>query len=105
MELTGAVTEALCAQTYMLVMPEYYSRALKYQGMKDEISSQILDMILDSRVFDFGFIYNSWSGAAFLMQELVAANNDNWASTWKRNEGSYKRYYQNLFNFFDNYQP
>ncbi len=105
MELTGAVTEALCAQTYMLVMPEYYSRALKYQGMKDEISSQILDMILDSRVFDFGFIYNSWSGAAFLMQELVAANNDNWASTWKRNERSYKRYYQNLFNFFDNYQP
>ncbi len=58
-ELIGAVTEALGSESYRTVTPAYFETALKAKYSKDEASSQMLDLIRDGLMFNFGFVNSS----------------------------------------------
>lgn len=64
-ELLGAVTEAMSAATYNDVTPKYCSIALEQKGARDDESMAMIRMILDSRVIDFGYLYDGFSGWTF----------------------------------------
>jgi len=65
-EMLGIVTEALCAESWKTVVPAYYDVALKVKGARDEQSIEMLDLIVNSRIFDFGYIFNLGKGAPTL---------------------------------------
>jgi len=102
-ELIGFITEALCAESYKKVVPAYYDVALKFKGTRDEESIAMLDMIVNSRVFDFGYVYDAWSGAAFIIQNLVDQNNPNVASYWAKYEKSIMKHYESVIEYFENF--
>jgi len=102
-ELIGVITEALCAESYKKVVPAYYDVALKFKGTRDEESIAMLDMIVNSRVFDFGYVYDAWSGAAFIIQNLVDQNNPNVASYWAKYEKSIMKHYESVIEYFENF--
>lgn len=102
-ERTGIITEALCAESYKSLMPAYYETALKVKYSRDNESVQILDMIVDSRVFDLGYVYDGWKGASLIFQKLIGANNPNFESYWASNESAITAHYDEVIEYFENY--
>jgi len=93
----------LCAESYKILVPAYYDVALKVKSTRDEQSIAMLDRIVDSRVFDFGFVYHANKGAAFLIQDLVNTNNSNFESTYAKKEKAITKHYNNVIEFFETY--
>ncbi|MBR5870632.1 MAG: hypothetical protein IKZ09_06310, partial [Clostridia bacterium] len=102
-ERVGTIIEALCAESYKTVIPAYYDVALKLKGTRDDTSIEMLDRILDSRVFDFGYIYDAWSGAAFIMQSIFEQNEPNFSSFWAKKEKGIMKHYNKVIDYFENY--
>ncbi len=98
-EMVGAVTETLCAETWKTVIPVYYDIALKVKGARDEQSIEMLDMITQSRVFDFGYIYDNWQGMSFCI-EVVMSQNGNFESYYAANEQRVLKHYNDIIEIF-----
>lgn len=58
LERTGVVIEALSAESVDTLKPAYYEKALKGKGSRDEESSEMLDIIFATRIFDLGYMFN-----------------------------------------------
>ena len=102
-ERTGTILEALNAETYKTVVPAYYEIALKVKYARDNESIQMLDMIMANRVFDFGYVYDNWNGASFWLQDLVKGKKTDFESYYAKNESKVLKYYQKVFDRFDEY--
>ena len=59
LDLPCAVLEAMCAENYRTVTPAYYEVALKVKYTRDDISSQIIDMIHENVRTDFAYVNNN----------------------------------------------
>ncbi len=89
---TSIIIEALNAETYKTVVPAYFDIALKNRYSRDSESAAMLDLLMSSRVFDFGYMYNT--GIAFIIQNMVSKNSSNtesaYASSIKSTETKYE---------------
>ena len=79
-EWSSILTEALNAETYKKVVPAYFDTALKVKYTRDSESAAMLDLLMDGRVFDFGYMYNTW--IAFIIQDMVSTNKNNTESAF-----------------------
>lgn len=79
-EWSSMLTEALNAETYKQVVPAYFDTALKVKLTRDAESAAMLDLLMDVRVFDFGYMYNT--GIAFIIQDMVSNNQNNTESAF-----------------------
>ncbi|MBO5649360.1 MAG: hypothetical protein J6S76_05550, partial [Clostridia bacterium] len=82
----------------------YYDVALKVKGTRDEESIKMLDRIVQSRVFDFGFVFDGWKGYGFILQHQVVRNNKNIESVVTRYERSASKWYDSILEAFENYE-
>ena len=103
-EMIGAVTEVLNAESWKLVVPAYYDVALKVKATRDIESVEMLDLIMEGRMFDFGYVYNGWDGASFLLSEFVANKNTDFESTYASKEKTINKQYNQVIEFFENYE-
>lgn len=71
-EFVGIITEALNAESRRQVFPAYYEVALKKKYTYDDESVKLLDEIVDSRVFDFGYVFDAWKGFGMYTQKIVS---------------------------------
>lgn len=53
-ERTSVILEAMASESYKSVIPLYYEKALKTKIARDDESAEIIDMLFENRVFDFG---------------------------------------------------
>ncbi len=90
-ELSAAVMEAMAAENYRSVSTVYYDVAMKNRYSRDDsdVASQIMDMIMDGRYFNFACIYNNrisrpWDCARILMENGL----NNWAGWDAQYSGS-----------------
>ena len=60
-ERSGAVIEALSAESYYTLTPAYYDIVLKTKNARDDASSEMLDIIFDNRIFDIAYMFD-WGG-------------------------------------------
>ncbi|MBQ8398122.1 MAG: hypothetical protein IJX53_08020 [Clostridia bacterium] len=80
-EFACAVTEALAAESYRKVTTAYFETALKEKYSRDSQSSQMLDLIREGVVFDFGFYYNSQlNNCATMMRSVISGGKNNYSS-------------------------
>ena len=101
-DFVGIITEALNAESYKTVFPEYYEVALKTKYTYDDESVQMLDMIVDSRVFDFGYVYDAFKGMSFYFQYLVGDNKSgDFESYYATNSTASIEYYNDLLEYFE----
>ncbi len=103
LERIGTITEALCAESYKTVVPAYYDKALKVKGARDADSVEMLDLLVNSRVFDFGYVYDGWQGCSFFMQWMFADGNANFESYWQKREQSVMKHYGDVIEYFETY--
>ena len=57
LDMTGIILEAMAAESMYTVTPAYYDITLEGKTLRDEESSEMLDLILANRVFDLGLFY------------------------------------------------
>ncbi len=94
-EYCSIIIEALNAETYKQVVPAYYDVSLKVKAARDDESVKALDLLMDSRVFDFGYVYNTGS-LCFAIQRLVSANSNNSESEYARSMKTAQKEYEKI---------
>lgn len=97
-EYTSIILEALNAETYKQVVPAYYDTSLKVKYSRDDETGEVLDLLMDNRMFDFGYIYDT--GLAFVIQKLVSVNSSNTESAYATNMKSAEKEYQKIIDAY-----
>lgn len=100
-EAVGTVIEALNAESWKHVVPAYYDTALKVKGTRDDESIAMLDMIVNSRVFDMGYIYSGGIGPGFALQMLFTNDDTNIQSYLAANASAFEAHYEKVFASFE----
>ncbi|MCL2812968.1 MAG: extracellular solute-binding protein [Oscillospiraceae bacterium] len=67
---TGFILEALCAESRYTVRPAFYDYTLTRKMMRDEDSVEMLDIVLSSRSYDLGMIYN-WGDVTGIFSNML----------------------------------
>lgn len=98
-EFVGVMLEALAAENYKTVMPAYYDVCLKTRYTSSPNDAEMIDLAVDSCVFDFGYIYDNWSGVSFYPQRILERNK-NITSYYKISEKIVTRYYNQVLAMF-----
>ena len=102
-EFVGCMMEALNAESWKTVRPAYYDSCLKYKGARDEDSVEMLDILMDGRLFDFGYVYGGW-GAAFWLQYCINdENSTDIASYYEKKKKEWNTYMDKVFAAFDDF--
>ena len=81
----GLVLEALSAESYYTLIPEYIETSLKTKNSRDAESADMLDIILGNRVFDPMNVY-SFANFGDAIMDAADANNKDMASLIKSKE-------------------
>ena len=88
-EMSGIITEALCAESYRNVVPKFYELSLIAKGARDEESGEMIDLIRESLTFDFGWVHSVPMGSiGTIYQDLINSNSPNFASSWASKEST-----------------
>ena len=86
-EMSGIITEALCAESYRNVIPQFYDVVLKSKEVRDAQSAEMIDLIRDSLMFDFGWVHSvPMDSIGVMLAELVRQNSTNFASEYAKKE-------------------
>ena len=62
--------EAMSAYSANYVNPVYVDIALQTKVARDEESAEMMEIVLDSRVMDFGYLYCGWNGWTWTLKDL-----------------------------------
>jgi hypothetical protein len=84
LEKTGQILEILNAESYYTVRPAYYEKSLQGKFMRDEESSEMLDIILSNKLISLDETYN-W-GMFGSMNTALQSRSPDFASSIERAE-------------------
>ena len=97
LERTGIIIEAMAAETYKYVIPAYYDVTLGTKLARDEETVEMMDIIFDGVVYDFGYIFDSWNGCTWTPCNMMVQGTTDVASYWKSIEKKVTRHYEKLY--------
>lgn len=86
LEFIGVITEALAAESYRSVFPQYYDIALKGKYSVDKDTANMVDMVLSGRNFDFSFLFgeSEFQRLPYMFRDLLADRSTDVASEYKK---------------------
>ncbi len=99
LEFIGIMTEVLCAESYKKVMPAYYDVCLKQRYASSEKDAEMIDLCVNSRVFDLGYVYDNWNGISFIFEQMLRDNKDV-TSFYASKEAAATAYYDKVVALF-----
>lgn len=70
----GLLLEALTYESRYTLLPAYYEINLKTKFARDEESREMIDIILNNRMYDIGYMY-SWGNMGTLFDDLARGKN------------------------------
>ena len=102
-EFVGIIIEALNAESWKTVTQPYCETTLKYKGARDEDSLEMIDITLNGRIYDFGFVYGGW-GEAFWLQYCLNDNQSKDITSYvEKNKNTWNKTMADVFATFDEY--
>jgi hypothetical protein len=91
-DMTSAVIQSLCKETYRTVLPAYYETALKIKYVRDNYTSQMIDLVHDGINGLFSLVYGaSYANNIFtwtFLEPLQAKNKSITSAYEKREEAA-----------------
>ncbi len=82
---TGTILEGWAALSRYTLSPAYYDITLSNKYLRDEESLDMIDLILNTRRYDLGQIFN-WGSAFNLITDMFNAKSNDFASKYASNE-------------------
>ncbi len=101
LEFIGVCTEALSYESWKTLTPTVYELALKTRYLRDSESKAILDIIIDNRFFDFGFVYDNWQGFAYIPMNMLKNKTYNFESYYSKSYNSARIQLKKVIRAFD----
>ena len=99
---TGFILEALCAESKYTVRPAFFDSTLTRKMMRDEDSVEMLDIILASRSYDLGMIYN-WGDINGIFSSMLGKQSFTFSSDIeKKKDAIEKQMQKTIDNFMGN---
>lgn len=83
-EMVGAIVEAFAAKSMYTVTEAYYDKSFTYKSLRDEDSIEMLEIVLQSRMYSLGDIYSL--GLDGGITGLIKNGSTDVASTWTRSQ-------------------
>lgn len=100
-EFVGIITEALAAESYKHVVPAYYDVVLKTKASRDEESAEMIDLIRDCIVVDFGYMHSTaLDTVGHLFVQQARTNNPNIVSAFKSKEKAAQKKLDAIIDFY-----
>lgn len=87
LENTSIMLEAMAAKSKYTLQKAYYDICLEGKFMRDDESAAMLDIILDTRNFDIGYIYN-WGNLFTHFRTVLTNGKGDFASKYAKAESS-----------------
>ncbi|MCL2159429.1 MAG: hypothetical protein FWH48_08480, partial [Oscillospiraceae bacterium] len=100
LERTGIILEALAAESYYTVRPAYYEISINGKFLRDEESIDMLDIILDTRVYELAGMYG-WGGLGSVLEEMYRPKKRDFVSTYEKKKDSYTKAIDKTLESFD----
>lgn len=101
-EFIGTIYEALCAETYKTVYPEYYDVALKSRYSSDATVAEIVDLVMSGRKFEFSFQFGEMlQSLPYLFRQMLSSKDSNIASKFKTIEKSLNKTITKLNGYYE----
>ena len=103
-DMVGIVMEALNAESWKTVYPAYYEYALKGRYSADENMAKMIELIADSRIYEYGpLCAQSLNNAKLpvMICNCITENNADLASKLAENDHAIKRALAEILTFFD----
>ncbi|MBR4206823.1 MAG: hypothetical protein IKQ92_15220 [Clostridia bacterium] len=89
LDYVTVIYEALCAESYKKVYPEYYDTALKGKYSAERETAEMVDLIMEGRAFDVAFEFSgTLSDLPYLFRKQIQSGSPNIASKYKSIEKS-----------------
>ena len=99
---TGLILEALAAESRYTVRPAYYDISLIGKHTRDEESTEMLDIVFGTRVYDLGWYY-SIGDYAMGMINIFRNSSGNFTTVYERSLGRAERDLERINNLFDEF--
>lgn len=90
-EFVGVAAEALCAEAWKQILPAMYEVALKTKFTRDSESIEMIDMINDNVIVDFGFVFADYNGMGFTLSNLMGSKKSDFASYYAKNSAKWEK--------------
>jgi len=101
-DMTGAILEAMCAETYRSVTPVWYETATKIKYSRDDVSSQMIDLIHDTITTNFIYAYNyALNGIGMIYRDLVTGQSSDYTSSVEKLRRGAERKLEELYEAFE----
>jgi len=97
-EMIGAITEALCAESWRTVMPTFCEISLGAKTARDPESLEMINMVLDSRYIDFAYLYDCWNGWTFKLEQFI--DTGTFASSYQSQEKVVRKHFEKVMKKF-----
>ena len=95
-ERTGIVMELLGYKYDMYVKPAYYDIYLKVKAMRDDESAEMLDIIFDNLVYDFGLNFGTYNAISWMLPRMLLAKSTDVTSYIAQNIEGVEKTYKNI---------
>jgi len=87
LEFIGYMMEALCSESCKSVVNQYYETILKSRYTHDDDSKNMIDIIREGVLFNFGYLYSySMDWPAHQLNMCLNSGTTGFESTWQANE-------------------
>jgi len=103
-EFVGIMMEVLNAESWKTVYPAYYDEALKGRFSTDENMAKMIELITDSRVYEYGILCAQWLHLwklPYMICYCISDNNIDLASQLAEGEDWIHDSYVTILSFFD----
>ena len=103
LDACGAVLELMGYLSYRDVTPAYYETAMKTKYTRDQLSSQLIDLLHDSNMTDLAYSYgDNFNGLGLYARSMIAGKQSDLASYYATKESAALKKMQELIDAFEN---
>ena len=101
-ERTAVILEALAAESRYTLRPAFYEKSLLGKHVRDDESEEMLDIIYETRAYDFGWYYQI-GGLDFGMINIIRNKTGTFASTVEKAAGKAEKDIQKINDLFSEF--
>ena len=84
-EMVGIVCELLGSESKRYTIPAYFDVLLKYKGVRDDESLEMMKIIFDNVVYDFGYNYSNFTNMAYIVPRIIEQKSTDVTSFYEKN--------------------
>jgi len=96
-EMVGIVLELLGAESMRYTIPAYFDVLLTHQGVRDDDSLEMMEIIFSNLVYDVGYNFSHFTNLAYIVPRVLAARSRDVASFYEANAPPFQRMLDDAF--------